>query len=183
MNPGDPSSGRDEAAPRAPRRAASFMIALVLGLQFVAAFKLLCPPRQFPSLAPLRVVCPPALWPFTDYQMYGAAFSPPVDVTVHEPIGRLDDGEEVPLDAESLGLSHDRWRRLFVDAIRRRKTERVVDGVDRFFARTGRRVESIRLIERRYRLVEGGDIEELPARVALDLELPPAEPAEGAREG
>lgn len=173
-NAPDPGAS-PEAAPRPRRRAASFVILVVLGLQFTAAFKLLCPPKQFPSLARFRVVCSPALWPFTDYQMYGASYAPPVEVTTHDPIAVLRDGREVPLTADALGMTYERWRRLFVDAVRRRRFDRIEDGIARFEERSGDRVVRVRLVERPFRLDADGAISPLTARVVRDLEITDAE--------
>ncbi len=175
MTPDVPGEGaRTEAAPRSSRRAASCVIVAVLGLQFVTAFKLLCPPRQLESLARFRVLCSPALWPFTDYQMYGAAYAPPVEVTIHDPVGVLADGREVALTADALGMRSDEWRRLFVDAIRRWRAERVAAGVRRYEERSGEEVVRLRLIERRFELGEGGTIEAAAPRVEREVDVPDA---------
>lgn len=52
------------------RTAGGFLLVLSLLLQGVATSRLLCPPNSLPSLAPLRIACPPLLWPFTDYPMF-----------------------------------------------------------------------------------------------------------------
>jgi len=46
------------------------LLALSLLLQGVATSRFLCPPSSLPSLALLRIACPPRLWPFTDYPMF-----------------------------------------------------------------------------------------------------------------
>jgi hypothetical protein len=49
---------------------ACVLIAISLCLQGVATSRFLCPPKSFTSLAPIRIACPPLLWPFTDYPMF-----------------------------------------------------------------------------------------------------------------
>jgi hypothetical protein len=46
------------------------LIVISLALQGLATSRLLCAPSSIDWLAPLRVVCAPALWPFTDYPMF-----------------------------------------------------------------------------------------------------------------
>ena len=65
------ASPEPPAPTRAPARAArTGLIVLSLTLQFVASTRIFCPPRGLSGLAPLRVACPPRLWPFTDYPMF-----------------------------------------------------------------------------------------------------------------
>jgi len=164
-----------DSSPETPtggaRLAPRLVIGAVLTLQFVAAFKLLCPPKAFPSLERFRVVCSPKLWPFTDYQMYDASYRAPLEVSGHQVFAQLDDGRRVELTAEALDMDHDAFRWRFVDAVRRRRSERIDAGVRRFEERGGGAVTSLELVQRPLRLEEDGSITSLEERVVRTLDV------------
>lgn len=148
-----------------PRKGlASAVIALVLGLQSVAGFKLLCPPKSFPSLAEWRVCCSPALWPFTDYQMYNVAYGPGTVIPGYVVIGTRADGGEVTIDKAALGGSHRTWRIGLVDAMIRVATADVASYVERLRRLDRGSFRTLRLEEHSRVLVEGGALEPLPSR-------------------
>ena len=159
-----PSPGRHRLGPR-------LVVGAVLVLQFVAAFKLLCPPKAFESLRRFRLVCSPKLWPFTDYQMYDASYRAPLTVRGHQVVAVLADGRRVELTADALDMDHDDFRWRFVDAVRRRRQARIDAGVRRFEEGGGGRVVRLELVERPVRLDEDGAIVRLEERVERTIEV------------
>ena len=52
------------------RAVPTLLIVVSLALQGLATTRLLCPPKSFTALAPLRIASPTSLWPFTEYPMF-----------------------------------------------------------------------------------------------------------------
>ncbi len=152
--------------PRARRRRAlaSGTILLFLALQAIAGFKLLCPPKRFTKLAPFRVCCSPMLWPFTDYQMYNVAYGPGVEIPRYRVIGVTLDGEEIPVDAETLGVDHATWRQGLVHAMLRANPALLQEHVRGVVERIGRPLARVRLDDHPIVTREDGGVDEAPAR-------------------
>jgi hypothetical protein len=102
---------------------------VVLLLQIVAGFRLLCMPRAVADGA-WRVCCPPDLWPFLDYNMYDRAWYPGRDFPWYVLVGIEADGRETVITAADMGVEFERWRRWGVSAFLRGDAEGVQPFVD-----------------------------------------------------
>lgn len=153
-----------DARSRRRRALASSVIVLFLALQAIAGFKLLCPPKRFEALAPLRICCSPMLWPFTDYQMYNGAYGPGVEIPRYRVVGVTVDGAEVPIGAEELGVAHTAWRRGLVDAMLYTRLPAIQEILSGFVRRTGHALARVRLEDHPIRTRENGGIEDAPEK-------------------
>jgi len=133
----------------------------VLVLQVVAGFRLLCLPRAVAGGA-WRPCCPPALWPFLDYNMYDRAWYPGRDFAWYVLVGLAPDGRETVITHADMGVDFERWRRWGVAAFLRgdaRAVQPFVDGLPDPTAFVALRLEDHRRV-----LGEDGRLHERPPR-------------------
>ena len=115
---------------------ASAVIAAVLLLQTVATFDL------FPTL----LSRPSAqFWPFTDYPMYRYARHEGTTIDWYRLLAHRDDGRDIEVTPEDLGLNFRKFRDFVVTAVRINDLETIRRFADLYAVRNGARLESVRL--------------------------------------
>ena len=148
-------------APARARRRISVLIAVVLGLQVVAGFRVLCLPKAVAGES-WRVCCAPDLWPFLDYNMYDRAWYPGHDFAWYVLVGVEADGRESVITPADMGVDFERWRRWGVAAFLRGDAAAVQPFVDGL--RDPRAFVTLRLEDHRRVLGEDGRLTVEPAR-------------------
>jgi hypothetical protein len=152
----DPHPKVPQRAARLPALLVSCLIATYLTLQFLAGFKILCPPRSWTSLQRLRVCCSPKLWPFLDYPMYNAAHFPGEQLVHYVVVGEPADSQAIEVTPAALGISDREYRQGLVDAMIQRDQERLAPYVARLEQHSGRKLRALRLENRPWVLAEDG---------------------------
>jgi hypothetical protein len=139
------------------RRAITSLIVLVIGLQAIAGFKLLCPPKALGFLAPLRIACPPTLWPFTDYPMYSRAWAAGSSLPRFRVVGYSRLGAALPFEREEFGVTHRRYREQFVQGLLIQAEDLYRPVLDVWRARYPE-LSRVELVEDPIVVLEGGDL-------------------------
>jgi hypothetical protein len=122
----------------------SLAVLAILLLQTVASFRILCPPESIRTLAPLRLLCAPSLWPFLDYPMYAEAHY--AAERIHRPVilGLLAGSVEVRIVPEDLGLHY--WLfQDFISALRHEDGEQLKKYVDLYESKYDLKLTGLRL--------------------------------------
>jgi hypothetical protein len=127
------------------RLVVSVGIVACLGLQALAGFRVLCPPRSLvPSLSWLHV-CAPRLWPFLDYPMYSAPHRAGDVIDQFRVFGRLDDSSEVPILPADLHLDPFEFMYTFASQLQEATNETAHRYADIYQRTRGRRLVELRL--------------------------------------
>lgn len=153
------------------RGAVSALIVVVLTMQCLAGFKVLCPPKRFEWLQRFRIACAPTLWPFLDYNMYNGARYPGWVGTQRTVVARLGDGEELAVEPADVGLNPFDYSRWFVDDVVDGRARSAVERLARSTGREGDAV-ALRVDTAGWRLEADGSFTPLPVERGRWLELP-----------
>ena len=151
------------------RSLVSAVILAFLLLQFVAGFKVLCPPKSLDQkfcsflnekaglrIDTLRICCAPKLWPFLDYHMYNNAFFEGDELSEYFIVAKSTSGEQI-WSADFLDLAFRTWRDELVIAFLHGDKKRIQATLDRVGSSniTELRLENRPLIQKNRELVRG----------------------------
>lgn len=137
------------------RRVAKIAIVGFLLLQSAAGFKLVCPPKAA-SLVPFRVLCPPSLWPFLDYNMYTEAHHEGEILAHLRVFATLDDGTIVELRARDFDMKYREFHRHMWPLLRRGDVAGVRELARVYLERTRRTLVEVRLEDHPLALLAAG---------------------------
>jgi hypothetical protein len=98
----------------------------------------------------------PAVWPFENYPMFSSVHYDGESKEQWRIIGRLEDGREVSIKAQDLGLDIKLFNRQFLKALQDNNREAIENGVALYQRRQGRQLIEIRLENHPLRLSKGG---------------------------
>lgn len=171
-DPGGPHGTEGGGTSPGPRRRLlpNTIIVGFLVLQFATCFKLVCPPKVFEALAPLRVACPPTLYPFLDYNMYNAARHAGEVFHDYRLLAEHGDGRTTALSVDEVGTTRWRLRGVAIDPL--------LDGDLRdaeitlhHWLRDHPDTVALRLMRTPHRLEDDGTLTELPREEALRVRV------------
>ncbi|HXK61988.1 MAG TPA: hypothetical protein PLP42_19045 [Acidobacteriota bacterium] len=147
----------------------SLVIVFFLVLQSVATSRILCPPRNVTALAPLRVCCSPAMYPFLDYPMYMKAHYPGDQMPRIRVYGIQEDSTRVRIQSQDLNLN--KWLfGKFTDAVLNGETEKVKIYTDFYSRKHGTNLVAL-TIEIEPLIFTGQELKSGQAQVVKELSL------------
>lgn len=103
------------------------------------------------------------VWPFLAYCMYAKAKKPS---TIHTTVkATLDDGREIDIDDQFIGLEYFAWRNLYLIPLRQNKEDVGIKLADRIEAKTGGTVQRIEVRIEKYDIIDGELYEDVELRL------------------